>query len=73
MTKHFFTQLICLPQQHFVIKILVFILMKCFFGLRDRFSLFTLRISTLLYNDPAANQDHCGKCPIEHGASSPEV
>ena len=23
--KHFFTQLICLPQQHFVIKILVFI------------------------------------------------
>ena len=66
MTNHFFTQLICLPQQHFVIKILVFIHPnEVFFGLRDRFSLFTLRISTLLYNDPAANQDHCGKCPIE--------
>ena len=33
----------------------------------------TLICSTLLHNDPAAHQDHCGRCRIRTRTSAPEV
>ena len=38
--------------------------LKLFFCLRSWFPSLPLRFSTLLHNDPAAHQDHCGRCRI---------
>ena len=47
------------------IRIRIFFVLDLCFASGVGFPLFsTLRFSTLFHNDPAAHQDHCGRCRI---------